>query len=274
MNISVFMEHIFDASIQENRSVSEILKEIKKYGIRGIELDYGRIVSDDTLPELIKSKGLGIACVYAFFDFPHNSDFSYPEKVISDLTRHGIKKLMPIPGFIEKDDDYEKSLTDMYRTMNKLSSLAEKNGISVCLEDFDDERAVFSTAKGLKGFIDNVNGLGCTFDTGNFIYSGENEQEAFNLLMDSIVHIHCKDRITQEKIGEEPKISLKNLPLYSSPVGYGIIGIEQIVKTMLRKGYDGWFAIEHFGSQNQLSDIKKSAEKLKEWYNDTCNNME
>lgn len=268
------MEHIFDASEQEKRPVDEILGEVYDFGIRGIELDYGRITADDSLPSLIKSKGLQISCVYAFFDFSHSTDFSYPEKVISDLKRHGIKKLMAIPGFIEKGDNAEKALMDMYNTMNKLVDIAEKEGISVCLEDFDDEKAVFSTAKGLKGFIENIKGLGCTFDTGNFIYSGESEEEAFEILKDYIVHIHCKDRNIEPKEGEEPKITIRNVPLYSSPVGYGIIGIENIVKTMLRKGYDSWFAVEHFGSQNQLADMKKSADKLKEWYDDTCNSME
>lgn len=274
MKISVFMEHIFEAAEQEKCSVNEILRKAAGLGISGVELDYGRLSADEALPSLIRSEGLEIACVYAFFDFPHNKDFSYPESVIDTLKRHGVKSLMAIPGFIEKGDDIEKAVSDMYEGMNYLSEKAEKAEISLCLEDFDDEKAAFSTANGLLGFMKNVKNLGCTFDTGNFIYSGESEYEAFEKLEQYIVHLHCKDRSLEPKTGEEPKISLKNVPLYSSPVGYGVIGIEKITKKLLKSGYKGWFAIEHFGSMNQLSDIEKSAERLKEWYNDTCNGLE
>lgn len=274
MKISVFAEHIFEAAEQEGCSVRDILKTAKGRGIDGVELDYARISADDGPAALIKSAGMEIACVYAFFDFSHNTDMSYPESVIKTLEKHGIKRLMAIPGFIEKNDNKEKCIRDMTECMNKLSEIAQKAGISLCLEDFDDEKAVFATSAGLLKFMNNVKNLGCAFDTGNFIYSGEAAETAFELLEKHIVHVHCKDRCLEPKEGELPKITLENIPLYSSPVGYGAIGIEKIVKKLLKNGYDGWFAIEHFGSQHQLSDIKKSAEKLKEWYNDTCNNME
>ncbi len=274
MKISVFAEHIFEAAEQENCSFRDILKKVKELGIDGIELDYARVAADDNLPHIIKSEGLQIACVYAFFDFSHNTDMSYPESVIDNLKRHGISRLMPVPGFIETLDDKEKSTENMLTCMNRLSEIAEKAGVSLCLEDFDDEKAVFSTSTGLLKFIENVRNLGCTFDTGNFIYSGEDAEYAFSQLEKHIVHVHCKDRCIEPKAGETPKITPENISLYSSPVGYGIINIENIVKKLLKSGYEGWFAIEHFGSQHQLADVEKSAEKLKEWYDDTCNSVE
>lgn len=274
MKISVFMEHIFEAAQQEGCSVTDILKQAKSCGIDGVELDYARLSADNSLPSLVRKEELDIACVYAFFDFSHSTDMSYPEAVIDTLSKHKITRLMAIPGFVEKNENKEKTTADMYHCMNKLSEMAEVAGISVCLEDFDDERAVFSTARGLLGFMENVKNLGCAFDTGNFIYSCENELEAFELLRKYIVHLHCKDRSLAKKEGETPKLTLDDTALYSAPVGYGIINIEKIAKALLKSGYDGWFAIEHFGSLSQLSDMKKSAAKLKEWYNDTCNGVE
>lgn len=274
MKISVFAEHIFEATQQENLTFPEILRKVKSFGITGLEVDYGRIASDPMLPEIIKSEGLEIACVYAFFDFPHNKEMDYPKTVVETLKKYEIKRLMAIPGFIERIDTPEKALEDMYFCMNELSALTEKAGIALCLEDFDDEKAVFSTIEGLRGFLENVKGLSCAFDTGNFIYSGESETTAFRELKPYISHLHCKDRSIRACAKEEPKISLKNVPLYSSPVGYGVIAIEKIVKELIKNGYEGWFAVEHFGSMQQLSDMQKSAEKLKEWYNDTRNCME
>lgn len=265
MKISVFMEHIFQAAEQEKTDICSIMKKVGSYGISGVELNYGRISADNTLPSVIRSCGLDIACVYAFFDFSHNKDMSYPVQVINNLSNNKINRLMAIPGFIEKNDNPERAVADMYECMNKLTELADKNNISVTMEDFDDKKAPFSTAEGLLGFMKNVNGLTCAFDMGNFIYSGESETEAFGLLKEYVTHVHCKDRCLTEKAGETPKISLKNLPLYSSPTGYGVIKIKEIVSRLKNAGYNGWYAIEHFDSMTQLSDMKKSAEKLKEW---------
>lgn len=274
MKISVFAEHLFEAAEQEKIPLTQVLEKVKNMGISGVELDYIRLEQDDVLPDLFRNHGLDISCVYVFLDFSHSDDMSYAENVVCSLKKHNIKRLMGIAGFVYENDDINTCTQRMYEGMNKLSKLCCEAGISLCLEDFDDKNAVFSTINGLTGFMENVHNLGCAFDTGNFIYSNESALDAFDKLKNKIVHLHCKDRSYTQKAGEEPKIALNGQALYSSPVGYGEMPIEYIVKELLKSGYDGYFAIEHFGSQNQLSDIQKSAEKLKEWYHDTCNCME
>lgn len=274
MKISVFAEHIFEAAQQEKLTFEDILKKVKNKGVSGVELDYARLEQDDKLPCLFRENGLDIACVYVFLDFSHSEDMGFAQKVVDELKRHNIKRLMGIAGFVYENDNADICTQRMYDCMNRLSELCGEADITLCLEDFDDKTAVFSTTEGLLGFMKNVDKLGCAFDTGNFIYSGENALDAFEKLKDKVVHLHCKDRSFTPKAGEEPKIALNGQALYSSPVGYGEMPIEKIVKTLLKTGYGGYFVIEHFGSLSQLSDIEKSAEKLKEWYYDTCDCME
>ncbi len=274
MKISVFAEHIFEAEQQEKISLEEILAQVSKMDISGIELDFARLEQNDRLPEIFRKNGLDIACVYVFLDFSHSDDMSYAVKVVETLKKHNINRLMAIPGFVYDGDDRDLCTQRMYDCMNRLSEICSENNIALCLEDFDDKPAIFSTTDGLIGFMENVKNLSCAFDTGNFIYSCENALDAFEKLKDKTTHLHCKDRSYTEKAGEQPKTALDGTNLYSSPVGYGEMPIEYIVKVLLKTGYKGYFAIEHFGSLNQLSDMKKSAEKLKEWYNDTCNGME
>lgn len=274
MKISVFAEHLFEAEQQEKLTFEEILTKASAMGISGVELDFARLEQNEKLPEIFRKNRLDIACVYVFLDFSHSDDMTYAERVVKTLEKHNIKRLMAIPGFVYDSDDKKLCTQRMYDCMNKLAEICGKAKISLCLEDFDDKPAVFSTTEGLLGFMNNVPKLTCAFDTGNFIYSGEDALEAFEKLEYRITHLHCKDRSYIEKTGEQPKIALDGTPLYSSPVGYGEMPIEQIAKTLIKSGYDGYFAIEHFGSQSQLSDMEKSAEKLKEWHNDTCNCME
>jgi len=117
-------------------------------------------------------------------------------------------------------------------------------------------------------FFQNVPGLKFTFDMGNFAFSNENAEVAYDFLKNYIVHVHCKDRGLEkiksknfeEEIFEEKFRNNKGLA--ASPFGSGYIPIEKLVKKILACGYDGYFAIEHFDAPDQLLFMKKSAEFL------------
>lgn len=275
MKISVFAEHLFDAERQSGLPLARLLRTVRGYGIAGAEVDYERLAENPSLPRLLRENGLEIACVYAFFDFARRDETERVRTVLKTLRDCGVCLFMAIPGFFSPGGDRENELSRMYRGMAALIESAGTVGIRVCLEDFDDRFAPFSTADGLNGFLTRLPELGCAFDTGNFCYSEESETEAFRLLRDRIVHLHCKDRrFSPNRPGEEEKRTVGGRTLYPAAVGAGALSIEPIVRELLRAGYQGWFAIEHFGSADQFHDIKESAENLKRWDNDYRNRME
>lgn len=275
MKISVFAEHLFEAESQSGLPLDSIFRTVRGFVISGTEVDYDRLAGNPQLPWLLRENGLEISCVYAFFDFAHRDDTERVRAVLKTLEICGTKLLMAIPGFFSPEDDQKTALGRMIAGMKNLIEAAEPIGIKVCLEDFDDCAAPFSTIGGLNNFLERLPKLGCAFDTGNFRYSEESETEAFRLLRGRIVHLHCKDRhFSPNRPNEEEKRTVGGKKMYPAAVGTGELPIETIVKELLRTGYRGWFAIEHFGSADQLSDIKKSAENLRKWNDDYCNRME
>ena len=82
--------------------------------------------------------------------------------------------------------------------------------------------------------------------------------EAFELLKDRIVHVHCKDRFTEEKVGCEMKMTVDGIKMYPAAVGDGCIKMHEIVSALEKRGYDGIYTIEHFGAEDQLEYIKRS----------------
>ena len=275
MNISVFAEHLFEAERQSGLPLGSIFRTVREFGISGAEVDYERLAGNPQLPWLLRENGLEISCVYAFFDFAHRDEAERVRTVLKTLENCGARLLMAIPGFFSPEDDRENALERMIGGMESLIEAAKSVGIKVCLEDFDDRTAPFSTINGLNGFLERLPELGCAFDTGNFRYSEESETEAFQLLRNRIVHLHCKDRrFSPNRSNEEEKQTVGGKKMYPAAVGAGELPIETIVKELLRAGYQGWFAIEHFGSADQLCDIKKSAENLRKWNDDYRNRME
>ncbi len=267
MKISVFYEHILEAANQSSMSVMDVCKAVNSYGIMGVEIEDKRLLEHDgEAAGILRQADLEISCVYGFFDFSHKGDVKDGYKIVDLAKRNGAKKVMLIPGFVKSIERipfiYQRKVERMISALTAVCSYAKGNGIMVVLEDFDDKAAPYCNISGLRYFMDHVEGLGCAFDTGNFLYSEEDSFEALPKFIDKISHVHCKDRTWEEKEGEVPKETIKGRKMYSCAVGSGCIKMKEIVKKIIASGYDDFYAIEHFGSLCQLQDMEESAKWL------------
>ena len=181
--------------------------------------------------------------------------------------KHDIRRIMLIPGFLKKVEFipflYQKKLDKMIMALKDICEYAKRRNIMVVLEDFDGKEAPFATAEQLSVFLKRIPDLYCAFDTGNFLYSGEDSLKVLPLFIDRIRHVHCKDRSFTAKEGEEPKETVDGKKMYSCAVGSGCIQMKEILDQIIASGYDGYLSIEHFGSLDQLSDMESSAAYLK-----------
>ncbi|MGB4659265.1 MAG: sugar phosphate isomerase/epimerase family protein [Mobilitalea sp.] len=279
MKISVFYEHIAEAAKQSGKSLAQICGIVRSYGITCIEIEDARLQDrEDEIRKLLIESDLTVNCIYAFCDFGNNSKDPKIHSVVDMAKRMGADKILIIPGFVREEELLAQNTTleelkviknnallNMVQALQKTVEYATEQGITVGMEDFDDKIAPFATAEQLLWFMQKVTGLTCAFDTGNFLYSEEDATEALRILKPYIRHVHCKDRSFLKKEGEVPKLIVKNRELYSSPVGSGCIPMKEILTTIMQMGYKGSFAIEHFGSLNQLEDMGQSAAWLLEF---------
>lgn len=266
MSLSVFFHHIEVAAKQRDITLQEMLKEARGYGIEAVELDYARASQDMAeLKSLLDQAGIGVACMYGFFQFGEERNSAPGLAFLDAAAAMNASKVLVIPGFIDSDaspEDWDKSLQGMADALNAMCDYAAKLGITVTMEDFDEVRAPFSNSEELLWFLGVVPGLRITFDTGNFIYRGEDALEAYGKLRDHVVHVHCKDRSLDEGSGGTPKLCLDGTKLYPSPVGAGCIPLSEIVDKFRDSGYDGIYAIEHFDAVDQSGYMKQSADWL------------
>lgn len=266
MQLSVFYNHILVASEQTGKSVDEVLGLVRSFGIDAVELGRDEIGSDSKkLQEQLKKAGMAVSSIYETFDFGHVPDAEPGLKLIDTAFDFGASKVLVIPGFIEvsaSEQEKKLALDRMAKALRQICDYADEKGITVTMEDFDDSRAPYASSDELVWFLTEVPKLGCTFDTGNFIYTGENEFDAFEKLADRTVHLHCKDRSLDEPNGGMAKITLNGTKLYPSPAGSGVIKIKEIIHQMKKRGYDDTLVIEHFDSVDQLAYMEQSAKWL------------
>ncbi len=272
MKISVFYEHIAEASLQSGKSVAEICRVISALGVTGVEIENKRLVNESEREQVLKDlkqAALEISCMYGFFDFSHGEDIRNGFRFIDIASDLNIKKVMLIPGFFEKKENTfwkrKRIINRMVSALKAVCEYAKDKNIMVVLEDFDNSIAYYSNAGGLKYFLDEIPELFCAFDTGNFLYSEEDSFEVLPMFLNRVGHVHCKDRTFVKKEGEVPQKTIRGREMYSCAVGKGCIRMKEIVDTLLQHGYDDYFAAEHFGSMNQLEDIKSSVSWLSQF---------
>lgn len=277
MELSVFYDHILEAAHQTGKSTSEILKCCHEFGINGLEMNFSFLDENKkTVCSELSDSGMKISCFYEMFDFGRNKDTSRGKRMIEAAAEMKVPRILVVPGEIESweaaelsacSDVYDSTeqymnqsagIQNMQCALTELVGYAAKTGIPVTLEDFDGFMQPFARINQLLWFMKHVPGLKYTLDMGNFSFSNEDVVKAADVLREYIVHVHCKDRRESRYVkGEFCK------GLGPCAAGEGYIPIARLVKSLKESGYNGYLAIEHFGAQNQISYIEKSADYLK-----------
>lgn len=264
--ISVFYDHLLQAAEQTGKSIEEMLRFAKECGIDAVEIRHETLWESRTLFSKIKESGLKVSCIYEFYDMNDKIHPDAMQKQINTAFTTFTDRLLVVPGLFKGWDairfafvrkDYEKlsafmdqnaAVQEVIEALVLMVASAAKNEITVTVEDFDHKRSPLCCINGVRYFLEHVPGLKYTLDTGNFAYMGEDVLEAFEVLQEHIAHVHCKDR------GEK---------LESVATGSGKLPMTEIVRKLQEKGYDGYYAIEHFDMANQEEAIKCSANFLK-----------
>lgn len=267
--LNIFLEHICEGAEQKNITAEKMLTNARESGYEGLECDLWRLSERSETKKLFDSCGLTVSSVYNMYDFGHEDMAISREKISSHLETaayFGAKTVLAVAGFIQPKDNFDDVRGRMAEALNFMCEAAEKYSITVTLEDFDDKSAPYSDSDGLLWFMENIKGLRFTFDTGNFAYSLENAEDAYVKLRQYISHVHLKDRSWDSSRANHGntngKPDLSGRIMYPCEVGSGFIGIEGLVKKLLNDDYTGSFSIEHFGANDQLLYMQRSAENV------------
>ena len=268
MKLSVFFDHVVKAAEQQGISLQEMLLRARMMGYTQVEMDFDALAAQPEIWEDLRTTGMEISSIYCFFRFEQDSQQERRRALVQEAVRVGAKKIMPIPGFYTTDDPAQREIerSRMLMAMWALMSEAQQAGIAVTIEDYDDEPSPIRNSEGMRHFLERLEGLLVTFDTGNFRYSCEKEEDAFAALKEKIVHVHLKDRTLQVHENEICKVAMDGTVMYPTPVGSGIVPMEWIFARLKEIGYDGSLVVEHFDSADMQANMQASAEFVKKHF--------
>jgi len=269
MQLATFYDHVQDISKQEKVTMHEALCRTKKMGIDFLNVSSNNIKDrEEEVRAELEAADLKVSSVCAYFSFEKTGGIT--EEDIRELDKalfFGTKNVLVIPGFFEDGDteeEKEKKLCNMISAIKELQKEAEKRGITLMMEEYDNILAPFSTIAGACRFLDEIPELVVAFDTGNFLYSDEDVLEAYVQLRERVGFVHLKDRsLENPKDGGEERADINGRYIYSAPVGFGVIPIAEIITKLQADGYSGIYTIEQYGSARSQEYMQKAADWLR-----------
>ena len=256
--IATFYDHIVDISRQENMFVVDALKLARELGVEAVEASANNILGrEDEFGQEIAMADMEISAIPAYFHFERDTDVKRQAAPILEAAQFlGAPRLLVIPGFWEEGaspQEREAQTAQMVGCVEELAGLALDYGVSLVMEEYDNELSPIATMEGVRRFLDGCPTLSCAFDTGNFRFANQAVGDAYQLLRDRIGHVHLKDCSYTQHNGEGAKTALDGVNLYPAPVGGGDLPLEDILAQLKRDGYDGIYTIEHYGANTPWS---------------------
>lgn len=254
MKKSVFFSHLVDAAKYENRPIDDIVRFASALGYVGADVGWSNAEDLCKINAILKESNMKIAQVYRFLNLFVPVDTKDVHSFFDCLEKIGCNKAMIVPDGAKKDGSGFDAVCD---NLNAICNIADEYGVTVTVEDFDSADVIISNTDSIKRAFEKVPKLRHTFDTGNYAYFNESATEAYKVFKDRIVHVHLKDRAFSPVEEGYPTTLADGTVAYPCALGDGCIEIEDILKTLLKDGYDGYITVEHFG----IKDMKKATER-------------
>ena len=237
--ISIFCDHIWTIARQEGISFPEAAARVREIGYEGVDV---RVLQKPEEIRTLDSLGFAHACAIADIDFSTGDQPEMEDIALNFMKTYDYERLLLVPGLMAPESTAEDREAARRRIV-AFAAKAKAQGVQVLLEDYDNPRSLCFNIERLDSMFALSGDLGHVFDTGNFLFAGDDAEEAYDLFRDRIGHVHLKDRAAPDD-------------MHCVPAGSGCIPIADIVRDLVATGYAGWLTVEQYGSRQMLPDSR------------------
>lgn len=153
-------------------------------------------------------------------------------------------------------DDARKMIADL---LAEHTAYARERGATLAFEDFDPSPSLICSADDCLAILRQAGDeVKFVFDTGNFMAAGESADDNIDRLYPHCVHFHFKDY--KRIVKEDGTPGRKGVAL-----GEGDTPNKAVASEILRRGYQGWVALESLGAGSPGERIGRDLPTLRNW---------
>jgi len=240
-------------------------------GMLGVEYGFTASLSLDSHPAAIRAMvekaGLTLTSVCAHANLlDPTSPATYGTHEIIKAIR--LARLLGVGQVITTEGDPKTEFGESLTHEQRLFTIAEKLQAPLAWADelgvellLEPHGIVTDTVEGMQALLEALghpDTLGVCLDTGNSWLGGDHPLEFIKAFGPRIRHVHWKDMGGE---WSERRGTIYGTGMSLIPLGDGVIGIQEIVKALLKIGFDGPTTLEVAGPDS----VKLSAKRLQEW---------
>lgn len=259
------MKYAFMSFSAPQLSFQELTATARRYGYDGVELridaNHAHGVGLTTSPEHLaliraecESSGVSIPCLALSLRLanPMESAVEAAGAYLKLAAQIGAPRVRVFGGQIPKGISREESQAFLIRSLRQLASIAETEGVTVCIETHDDWCDPDRMAE-IMSEVGHPN-IAITWDVMHTLRrAGRSPDYTFQRLKSWIRHIHFHDGLlTLEK-------------LQFRPVGEGEIDHAEIVRILLKAGYDGYISGEWINWEPYEDHLPREVAKMRQY---------
>jgi len=244
--ISIFIDTIKGIADQKGISFEEAASMVYDLGYRGVDT---WVTTSENDIRILDSIGFSHPCTIAIIDFCNGGEcHEETESALAFMKQFSYDKLLLVPGCFPETPSREQK-DSVITKVQTFSEKAADMGLTVLVEDFDDNCSPCMNSDDLDHFFAACPNLCHLYDSGNYPFCGEDEVQALQHFLPKTKHIHFKDRSSRD---------VKDMPA----IGTGVVRFTEINEILKDGGYDGWITIE-IASDNLYEDAEISIKNIK-----------
>ena len=266
MKIAAFYENIYDGVQAAGLSMEDTLSSLRDEGMERLYISIASWKRDgQELKGILQRQHIALEGMHGFCDFPGSPDSDEYREMIDLAADSGAEHLLFVPGMLSGGNTL-RDIQNITEGMKRAVAYGQTKNLPILMEDFDGLLSPYNCVAGLQYFMQQVDGLECAFDTGNFVIFHEDELAAFEMFAPRIRTLHLKDRCTAPRhAGDTPLRCADGTMAYCCTVGSGDIRMAEILERLKKMQYPGNVIAELYcvDPKEVLEDLHKSVRWLR-----------
>ena len=236
--ISIFCDHIESIARQERISFAQAATLLKECGYTGVDV---RVFQRPEEIKTLDSLGFEHACAITEIDYSQEDQSQLEEQTLQFMDTQGYDRLLLVTGLMPESGFSQEQREAARKRIAAFAARVAAKGYTVMVEDYDNRRSLSYNAERIDSLFMASKDLGIVFDTGNFLFAGDDTKAQYEHFRSKIGHVHLKDRMAPDNMA-------------CVPAGEGCLPVKEIIRNLKASGYDGWYTVEQYGSRNMLQD--------------------
>ncbi len=271
--ISIWSLHKY--FLDKTMNVGEFLDyaaAIQADGVELLDVDWFWRDMDEELAQVetkLKETGLKVASYSTSNNFANpdaearQADVEKMRRAIDMAVRLEAPIVRVFAGDLAEGVSYDEARAWIVEGLQAAAPYAQEKGVRLALENHG---LMAGRGQQVKELIHSVGSetLGSTFDCGNFLLVNDTPEEAIEVLLPLVYHVHFKDfRPAPENFDGPSYKGLGDTRLVGTIAGEGMVDLDVILGKLHEHGYDGWLAVEFEGLEEPRHGTEESLKNLR-----------